>query len=113
MRIKAAILSSTAIASDFDVDHRDRRGGRFDALEDLIGAFGERARIRMPRRQRHDGLNLGRNHVARKFEIDRQRHFPCTAQHPRDLRRRAGGVGQHRLIAGDFLASCVSMVRAW
>jgi hypothetical protein len=56
----------------------------------------------MPRRQGHDGLDLGRHHVARKFEIDRQRHFAGAAQHPCDLRRCGYEISQHRLIAGDF-----------
>ena len=69
----------------------------------FVGAFGERACIGVPRRQRNDRLDLGRDHVAKKFEIDRQRHFPSAAQHPCDLCRCGDGIGQHRLIAGDFL----------
>ena len=91
-----------AIATDFHIDHRDRSGRRLDPLEDFIGTFGERARVRRPRRQRHDGLDFGCDHVAGKFEIDRQRHLAGAAQHARDQRRRGSGIGQHRLVAGDL-----------
>ena len=77
--------------------------GRLDARR----GFRRRIRRARPRSacrgdSTDDRLDLGRHHVARKFDIDRQRQFARAAQHARDLRGRGCGIGQHRLIAGDL-----------
>ena len=74
-----------------------------NARENFLGAFGERARIGRARRQMRHRFAARTHHVARQFDIDRQRQFQRAAQHAGDLGGRGRLVVEHRLVAGEFL----------
>lgn len=73
-----------------------------EPCQDLLGAFGERAGIGRPARQRRHRRGPRADEVARRLDVNRQRLLARVAQHARDRLGRASGIVEHRLVAGDL-----------
>ena len=66
-----------------------------------------KARPRRGDRRRHHRMAGRTDQVARDLEVHRLRAGEATAQHPRDLRRRAVDIVQARAVAGDLRVDLV------
>jgi hypothetical protein len=94
-------LGLDAVAAHLDVDD-DHAVGRFHAQRDFVGAFRERLGVDRAFGQAWLRVNLRRDHVARHFDIDRERALDRGAQHAIDLAGRARRIGEEGLVAGHL-----------